>query len=116
MPLRLPALGLVTLAALSVLPAYAQPASSAPSEASAPVFRSAMDGYQPFSDEKLVPWRDANDNVGRIGGWRVYAREAQEGATGSKAAPPAPATGGPAARPASPATSPSNPHSGHGRP
>lgn len=27
--------------------------------------------------DKPVPWRDANDTVGRIGGWRAYAREAQ---------------------------------------
>ena len=112
---RLLALGLAPLAALSVLPAHAQPTSGAALEAPAPAFRSALDGYQSFSDEKLVPWRDANDNVGRIGGWRVYAKEAQEGANGSKAAPPGPAPGGPAAKPASPASSPANPHSGHGK-
>ena len=112
---RLPALGLATLAALSVLPAFAQPAAGAASEASPPAFRSALDGYQPFSDEKVVPWRDANDNVGRIGGWRVYAREAQEGANGSKAAPSGPATGAPAAKPTGPASSSANPHSGHGK-
>ena len=115
MPLRLPALGLVTLAALSVSAAIAQTAASPASDSAAPVFRSALDGYQPFSDEKIVPWRDANDNVGRIGGWRVYAREAQEGTGGAKAAPSGAAPGGTAAKPANPASAPANPHSGHGR-
>ena len=112
---RLLALGLAPLAALSAWPAHAQPASGAASEVPAPAFRSALDGYQSFSDEKLVPWRDANDNVGRIGGWRVYAKEAQEGADGAKPAPSGPATGAPAAKPASPASSPATPHSGHGK-
>ena len=40
-------------------------------------YRSALEGYQPFTDSKPVPWREANDNVGRIGGWRAYANEAQ---------------------------------------
>lgn len=115
MSVRLPTLGLVTLSALTALSAHAQPDSSAPSPASVPAFRSALEDYQPFSDEKLVPWREANDNVGRIGGWRVYAREAQEGADGARTAPTGPATGGAAVRPASPASSPANPHSGHGK-
>ena len=29
-------------------------------------------------DDKPVAWRDANEAVARIGGWRVYAREAQQ--------------------------------------
>lgn len=39
---------------------------------------SAMAQYPRLSDEKTVSWRDANDAVARIGGWRVYAREAQQ--------------------------------------
>lgn len=112
---RLPALVLATLAALSALPAFAQPGASAATEAVAPAFRSSLDGYQPFSDEKVVPWRDANDNVGRIGGWRVYAKEAQENPNGSKPTPASPATGGSDAKPTSPASPPAHPHSGHGK-
>lgn len=48
-------------------------------------YESAMAQYRRLSDEKTVSWRDANDAVARIGGWRVYAREAQQ------ADPPAPA-------------------------
>lgn len=32
--------------------------------------------YQRFSDQPLLPWREANDAVEKIGGWRFYAREA----------------------------------------
>lgn len=103
----------------AVLAAHAQQATapSAPaSAAAAPVpgaplpdlsYRSALEGYQPFADEKPGSWRDANDNVGRIGGWRAYAREAQGGAAG----PAVPAA--PAARP--PASAGQGPHSGHGK-
>jgi hypothetical protein len=86
-----------------------QPGSpSAPASAAAPAdgsFRSALEGYQPFTDQKLAPWRDANESVGRIGGWREYAKEAQ--GTASAAAPASPQ---PVAPPAS-----SAPHSGHGK-
>ena len=69
-------------------------------------YRSALEGYQRFSDQKPGSWRDANDNVGRIGGWRAYAKEAQgAGAPQPAAAPPDGAA--PASAPAS--------HSGHGK-
>ncbi len=29
-------------------------------------------------DDKPISWREANDTVTRIGGWRVYTREAQQ--------------------------------------
>lgn len=40
-------------------------------------YRSALAGYRPGGELKLGGWREANDNVARIGGWRAYAREAQ---------------------------------------
>jgi hypothetical protein len=39
---------------------------------------SALAQYRRFSDDKTASWRDANDAVARIGGWRAYAREAQQ--------------------------------------
>jgi hypothetical protein len=33
--------------------------------------------YQAWRDETLQDWREANDQVGKIGGWRSYLREAQ---------------------------------------
>lgn len=46
--------------------------------AAPPAFSSALAGYQPYTDEKIVSWKQANDNTARIGGWRAYAREAAE--------------------------------------
>lgn len=99
---RLPALGLAAIAALAAPVAGAQPASQAPGQA--PSFRSALEGYQPFSDQEVGAWKEVNDTVGRIGGWRVYAREAQEGTKPAQA--PAPAQAAPAQAPAAPAAKP----------
>jgi hypothetical protein len=72
-----------TLAAVAQAQATTPPTPGAP-----PAWRSAFDGYQPFSDEKTLPWRQANDTVQGVGGWRAYAREAAQPAS---AAAPAPA-------------------------
>lgn len=66
------------------------------SKATVPALRyeSAMAQYRPLSDEKAVSWREANDTVARIGGWRVYAREAQQADPPAPAAPAAKAPGG----------------------
>jgi hypothetical protein len=49
------------------------------------VHRSALSTYRRFDAEPpALTWREANDQVERIGGWRAYAREAN--------APPAPAS------------------------
>lgn len=49
-------------------------------------YRSAFEGYRPFGDQPAVSWREANDAVGRIGGWRAYARETQDTAAPERAA------------------------------
>jgi hypothetical protein len=54
-------------------------------------FESSFSRYRRSGDDKALSWRDANDAVARIGGWRVYAREAQEPASSAPAAS-APAT------------------------
>lgn len=68
------------------------------------VYRSAFEGYRAFATEKVQPWRETNDTVGRIGGWRVYAREAQQALQPEAEKPNAPAVqqpaGAPAAKPA----------------
>lgn len=53
-----------------------------PSNATATVpavaYQSAFSSYRSARDDsKPQTWREANDNAARIGGWRVYAREAQ---------------------------------------
>ena len=76
----LPARWLAALPALAALAAGAQTGPvPVPATAAAPAaalsFRSAMDGYKPFADEKPVPWKEANDTVHQRGGWRAYAKE-----------------------------------------
>ena len=113
--------------ALVALPAMAQfntppvapaPATETISANAAPaptalVYPSVFEGYQPFSDEKLKPWKESNATVEKIGGWRAYAKEAAE--------PQAKHDHTPAASPASPATAakasaaPADPHAGHGK-
>ncbi len=86
------------LASLSIssLATQAQPAprASRPDpldpKASVPAltYESSFFEYRKLGEEKPVSWRDANDTVTRIGGWRVYAREAQQ-QNASPAAKPA---------------------------
>lgn len=108
--------------ALVALPGFAQvntasaePISNSKTAATAQAgptalpYRSVFDGYQPFTDEKVKSWKDSNNTVEKIGGWRAYAKEAAEPASTDKQAPAVtPAT------PASPAAAP-NPHAGHGK-
>jgi hypothetical protein len=77
-------LACVALALLGVpAPAFAQPAPAADplnAKASVPptVYRPAFTSYRRLSEVPAVSWREANDAVARIGGWRVYAREAAQ--------------------------------------
>jgi hypothetical protein len=98
----LPAHGLVLAFAVSSALATAQtpaPAASAPAAPVAaspsPVYQSALDGYKPYTDEATANWKEANDTTARIGGWRVYAKEASQpkatDAAAKSSAPPAPA-------------------------
>jgi hypothetical protein len=59
--------------------------------ATPPPYRSALEGYKPFADEKVAPWAQSNATVGRIGGWRAYAREASEGQSPAEPATQPPA-------------------------
>lgn len=53
------------------------------------VYESPFSQYRRLGDEKPISWREANDTVNRIGGWRVYAREAQQPDPAPAAKPPA---------------------------
>ena len=72
-------------------------AQQAPTPASSPkpvtqdatpasIYRSAWSGYRPFADEKVISWKEANDEVLRIGGWRAYLRESQGQSSGNASA------------------------------
>ena len=60
----------------------AQAAKSDPLDPKASVpttaYESSFFQYRRLGDETVVSWREANDTVTRIGGWRVYTREAQQ--------------------------------------
>lgn len=105
MSLRAPLRWLAGSAAMAALAVSAQ--TTASTAAPAP-YRSALEGYQAFGDDKPIPWKEANDTVGKIGGWRAYAREAQQ--------PQAPDGKGTAAPVAPSAGNATNPHAGHGKP
>ena len=117
---------LLTASLLATLAAQAQPAAKAarpdPLDAKASVpalnYESSFSQYRRLGDDKPVSWRDANDTVTRIGGWRVYAREAQQPEP-APAAKPADATS--AAKPNEPGVAtPAKPmppgHGGHKMP
>ena len=47
----------------------------------APVYRSAFEGYRRIEEPKRIPWREANDEVERVGGHIGILREqARQGA------------------------------------
>lgn len=54
-------------------------------------YRSTLAPYQRFEDQPVRPWKESNDTVGRIGGWKAYAREASGEAPPDAA--PAPPSG-----------------------
>lgn len=56
-------------------------APAAVADAAPPAYRSALEGYQRYTDEKTVNWKEANDTTARIGGWREYAKEASQSQT-----------------------------------
>ena len=66
------------LAGASIGHAFA--ATHDPADASAPVlqliYESPFTDYRVLGEDKKIPWQDANEKVGTIGGWRAYAREA----------------------------------------
>ena len=56
-------------------------------------YESALSRYRRAGEDKAIRWRESNDTAARIGGWRAYAREAQQ---------PEPAASAPDAQPAKP--------------
>ena len=81
--------------------AQAQPASRAAkpdplnARAAVPalVHSSAFAAYRGHVEAVPIGWKEANDTVARIGGWRAYAREAAEPSPVAPSAPAAAASG-----------------------
>lgn len=58
--------------------AMSAPKAETPAVTTSLQFNSTFAGYQAYTEQAVGSWREANDNVGRIGGWRAYAREAAQ--------------------------------------
>ena len=78
-------LPLIAAAQQNNAPVPVSPAAAA--AAAAPNAPSAFSTYQTFVDEPVANWKSANNTVGRIGGWRAYAKEAAGAATNTSAQP-----------------------------
>lgn len=82
--------GAVTLS----LPALAQRSAATPNpvDGSALVpdlkYDSAFAGYSPYREEKLAPWREVNDEVGRVGGHMGIFSGAQGGQSAAQSSGP----------------------------
>ena len=94
-PCALPSLLLTLLLAAQVhaqSPAPTRPDPLDPrSQVPSVRYESSFAQFRRIGDDKPVAWREANDAVARIGGWRVYAREAQQPDAAAAEKPSAPA-------------------------
>ena len=106
--------------ALPSRPAPVAPADPLHPQAQVPaaVYVSPLSTYRRLGEDKRVPWTQANETVNRIGGWRSYAREAQQPDTMAPGpvpqVGPAPVTVTAPGAAASAVTSPAPGHRGHG--
>ena len=106
--------------ALPARPATAASADPLNPQAQVPVavYNSPLSTYRRLGEDKRTPWTQANETVNRIGGWRTYAREAQQpDTTAPEAVPqagPAPVTVTAPSAAASSIPSPAPGHRGHG--
>ncbi len=72
-------------ALLTVSGVLAQPAAGVAATTTSQVGAPALEYVSPIRDYKgyerqsIQSWKEANDNVGRIGGWRNYSRETSQG-------------------------------------
>jgi hypothetical protein len=74
------------------------PAAASASSVAGIGFRSSFADYKRSGEPALSAWREANDAVGRIGGWRTYAKEARpDPARTQPAVPQNPSIAAPAA-------------------
>lgn len=47
-------------------------------DAGRPALAAPFDQYRSFRDEPVADWRQANDRVNEVGGWRTYLRETHQ--------------------------------------
>jgi hypothetical protein len=82
-----------TFAALALAGATAAAGAQTPAPPRAPVtappaYQSAFEGYRPYVEEPLAPWREVNDAVERVGG-HVGVLRTEETTAPQPATPPA---------------------------
>ena len=109
--------GAAALLSAAVSTATAQPAPPPAPAAASAVYQSALSGYRSYADQPVQSWREANDRVGRIGGWKAYAKESQGGSADESHQGHDVASPGAAARPAADSSAPATPSGasgGHG--
>lgn len=68
----------IVVLAFPVSGAHAAEEAGKPGLPSSLSYKSPLAEYRKFVEQPVGSWREANDNVGRIGGWRAYASESQE--------------------------------------
>ncbi|MFZ2739329.1 MAG: hypothetical protein WBI20_10290 [Burkholderiaceae bacterium] len=71
--------------ALGLSPSMALAQSNTESAAPRLKYNSVLSQYQGFNDQALSPWRQTNEVVEKIGGWRAYAKEASQAEASDKA-------------------------------
>ena len=81
----------ICLACLLPINTWAETPGPLDSTAATPAleYQSPLNAYQPFREPELSNWREANELVGRIGGWRTYAMEPWEQPSDTAPAPSA---------------------------
>ena len=111
---------LAPFAAAQTLPHPADPAAKVP----AVKYQSAFEGYVPYREHPLAPWREMNDEVARVRGHPgIFGGAGHAGHGGAKPGPSKPAAGQaadsapkePAGRPSARGApkAPSDSHKGH---
>ena len=83
-------LALLASSALAVSATYAQVATakSATGKLEVAPYQSAFEGYRAYTDDAVTNWKAANDTTARVGGWREYAKQAQQPDNTPSVAPP----------------------------
>lgn len=80
--------------------------------------RSSLSDYRPYKDAEVGPWRQVNDRVRDVGGWKAYARLSQEPDVPEGAKPPQSAPASSPAQTGTPQAPVQKPvpggHAGHG--
>lgn len=59
------------------MPAYAQTQAASNTAPIALPEPATFADYRAYADAPIAPWRETNDRVREVGGWRAYARQVQ---------------------------------------